>query len=362
MKFTLVFLLSLVCAFNSAAQQLTLETNLNSIVNETSGLVYINNTLITHNDSGNTNTLFDVDTSTGLVTRMVTISNATNTDWEDITEDGTYIYIGDFGNFQGDRTNLKVYRILIADYFNNTTVTADVIDFTYNNQTDFTTRPFANNFDAETLIYFNNKLYIFTKNWEDSRTNIYELSKDIGIQTATLIDNFNSDGLITGGSYNTTSNEVLLCGYGINGAFVVQLNSFNNGLFTNGNIIKTAVTVTANSSLQIEGITGINGTEYYVSGEANGSSLAALYSFNISTLTAQDTSSISVSFYPNPAQNEIILSTSNLTTEFYNLSGQLVKTATTKRIDISNLSSGVYLLKIKRNNKGITRKLLVLSD
>ena len=154
------------------AQQFTLETELEASISETSGLLYINNTLITHNDSATTNQLFDVDTSTGMVTRTVTVTNATNTDWEDLTHDGTYIYIGDFGNYQGHRTNLKVYRILISDYFSSNSVTADVINFSYANQTDFTPSPLATNFDAEGLIHYNNNLYIFSKNWLDGNIRV----------------------------------------------------------------------------------------------------------------------------------------------------------------------------------------------
>ena len=151
MRLILCFNLFLVLSFLGInAQQFTLEISLDATVNETSGLLYINNTLITHNDSANTNQLFDIDTTTGNVTRTVTITNATNVDWEDLTKDDTYIYIGDFGNYEGDRTDLKVYRIAISDYLNNSSVTADVINFSYADQTDFTTSPFATNFDVFT--------------------------------------------------------------------------------------------------------------------------------------------------------------------------------------------------------------------
>ena len=46
--------------FGVSSQQLTLETSLDAALNETSGLLYLNNTLITHNDSANTNQLFDI--------------------------------------------------------------------------------------------------------------------------------------------------------------------------------------------------------------------------------------------------------------------------------------------------------------
>jgi len=72
---------------------------------ESSGAIIFNNRLITHNDSGGENKLFEVDLTTQQVARTVTISNATNIDWEDITQDDTFIYIGDFGNNNGFTKN-----------------------------------------------------------------------------------------------------------------------------------------------------------------------------------------------------------------------------------------------------------------
>src|SRR5690554_1024138 len=80
------------------AQDLELITPVATAVNESSGLIYLNEKLITHNDSGNDAQLFEIDSLTGNVTRTVVINNATITDWEDIAYDDDYIFIGDFGN------------------------------------------------------------------------------------------------------------------------------------------------------------------------------------------------------------------------------------------------------------------------
>ena len=62
-------------------------------VAESSGAIFFNGKLITHNDSGNENRLYEVDTISGAITRTVTITNAENKDWEDIAQDEEYIYI-----------------------------------------------------------------------------------------------------------------------------------------------------------------------------------------------------------------------------------------------------------------------------
>ncbi|WP_426430625.1 T9SS type A sorting domain-containing protein [Winogradskyella sp. HB-48] len=343
------------------AQQFTLETALDTTVNETSGLLYINNTLITHNDSANTNELFDIDIATGNVIRTVTVTNATNIDWEDLAQDGTYIYIGDFGNYQGDRTDLKVYRIAISDYLNNTSVTADVINFSYADQSDFTTSPFATNFDAESLIHYNNTLYVFTRNWLDGNTNVYELPKTPGTHSITMIDNITAGGLVSGATFNTLSNEIIITGFDSNGAFLIELSGFNSGLFSNGGVTKTSIAVPANYSFQIEGIYPINANEYYITAEENGALQSALYSFNTSTLSLDKTELTPFSFYPNPASTEIILSEDNLQTKIYAVTGQLVKTSNKKQIDVSDLNSGIYLITIEDvADKSITRKHLVI--
>lgn len=358
LNFTIFCLLSFI---SISAQQFILETGLDTTVNETSGLLYINNTLITHNDSANTNQLFDIDLSTGNVTRTVTITNTTNVDWEDLTQDDTYIYIGDFGNYEGDRTDLKVYRIGISDYLNNTSVTADVINFSYADQTDFTTSPFATNFDAESLIHYNNSLYVFTRNWLDGNTNIYELPKTPGSHSISMVDSITAGGLVSGATFNTLSNEIIITGFDGNGAFLIELTGFNSGLFSNGTVTKTSIAVPENYSFQIEGICPINAEEYYITAEENGTLQPALYSFNTSTLSVNETELTSISFYPNPAKTHITLSEDNLQTKIYNVTGQLVKASSKKHIDVSDLTSGIYLITIENTNrKNTIRKRLLI--
>ncbi|NNE31831.1 MAG: T9SS type A sorting domain-containing protein [Winogradskyella sp.] len=353
--------LLLLLVLNSSAQDLNLISELDVALNETSGLLYINNTLITHNDSDATNQLFDVNPNTGTVTRTVTISNATNTDWEDITNDDTYIYIGDIGNNAGDRTNLKIYRILIAEYFSSTSVTAEEINYSYNDQTDFSTSPFATNFDAETLIHYNNNLYIFTKNWLDGKTNIYELSKSIGTHSATFIDTIEVGGLTTAGSFNLDSNTVLLCGYGVNGPFVIYLEGFNNSLFSNGTITKTEVSVPTGYSSQIEGLIPVSTTDYYITAEANNPDLQALYGFNISTLKVEEFEDQNIIFYPNPAKRTITINGLYEEVSIYSLKGQFLKSSKISKINISDLAAGVYIIKFQeKESKTIITKQLVI--
>ena len=197
-------------------QNFSLETELNSSVNETSGLLFLDDRIITHNDSGGDNDLYEIDVTSGNILRTVTISNASNADWEDLSADDTYIYVADFGNNSGNRTDLKVYHILQSDLPNSESVTAEVINFSYSDQTDFTPNPgpfFSTNFDAEALIHFNNHLYIFTKQWSNENSSVYLLPKTPGTYSLDPVDSIKAEGLITGGTANSSDNKILLTAY-----------------------------------------------------------------------------------------------------------------------------------------------------
>ncbi|NRD23741.1 T9SS type A sorting domain-containing protein [Winogradskyella litoriviva] len=361
MKIKIFYIIILINILNVNTQQLTLQSNLDSTLSETSGLLYLNNTLISHNDSDATNQLYDIDITTGNITRTVTITNATNTDWEDLTHDDTYIYIGDIGNYTGERTDLKIYRIPIAEYFANTSVTADIINFNYSNQTDYTPSPLATNFDAEALIHYNNNLYIFSKNWIDGKTNIYPLSKTPGTYSITNIDTVESQGLVSGATYNSLDNSILICGYDLDGAFLIELSGFSSGLFSNGNFTKTSVAVPTNYSTQIEGITPINATDYYISAEQNNSNSQGLYYFDISSLEVESFEQNSIGLYPNPAQEFFKINDENCVVSIYTLDGKLIKTSSETEVNISELSTGIYLVQIqnKETHQSITKRLII---
>ena len=216
--------------FLGFSQEFSRLTYLSDDVAETSGLIFFDDRLITHNDSGGMNALYEISSENGNVLRTVEIGNATNVDWEDICHDTEFIYIGDFGNNNGDRKNLRVYKISKTDYLNLESVNAEVIEFSYADQSDFESAPNDTNFDAEALISFGADLFIFTKNWIDRRTNIYKLPKVPGTYEIQRIDEFDPSGLITGGTYNSDSNKVLLTGYSGIRAFLIELSGFSNGI------------------------------------------------------------------------------------------------------------------------------------
>ena len=77
----------------------------------------------------------------------------------------------------------------------------------------------------------------------------------------------------------------------------------------------------------------------------------------------------SIKVYPNPASSVFSISTYGLNIKedlkLYNLNGQLVKTIKNSglmKIDISDLSSGTYIVRLNINNKVISKKLIIQSN
>lgn len=116
---------------------LTKVTSLGQEVAETSGLLNVDGRIFTHNDSGNKAELYELDTVSGAVKRKIVVTNASNNDWEDLSSDDHFIYIGDFGNNRGDRKNLRIYRVSREQLLSSENIQADTINFIYDDQKTF---------------------------------------------------------------------------------------------------------------------------------------------------------------------------------------------------------------------------------
>ncbi len=181
-------------------------------VRESSGLLLYHNLLWTFNDSGGENKLFGLSFS-GEVEREVTVENATNVDWEDIAQDDQNIYIGDFGNNNGVRKDLKIYKIRKNDVDSLDNVVATEIGFSYKEQTEFNHSPLDNSFDCEAITDFDGKLNIFTKDWINETTSVYQIPKTEGEYSVSFTDTFNVNGLVTGADVSGDEKTLAMVGY-----------------------------------------------------------------------------------------------------------------------------------------------------
>lgn len=241
------FLTFLVCIFSSCRKDKTpppfLIITPQPIVEIPEGLSEISGiipqgekNIIAHNDGGHGPYLFDISLKEKMVNRKIKIQNATNFDWEDITQDQQYIYVAESGNNNGDRTDLKILKISKSNFQNQDSVTAEIIEFHYPDQTNFTASD-DHNFDCEGVLSFGDQLFLFSKNRKDAKTKWYTLPKTAGNHEATLQKEFDVEGLITGADINEDKNVIALLGYTISiGSFKPFVWLFYD--FEDGNIFE----------------------------------------------------------------------------------------------------------------------------
>jgi hypothetical protein len=190
-------------------------------IKEISGIIYINGKLYGIEDSGNEPAIFEIDSTNGAIIRKITLEGITNTDWEDLTQDENYIYIGDFGNNNGNRQDLKFYQIPKTYVTGGLeTIPASVIktiNFSYINQEDFCPGGCTENtmFDCEAVFYDNGKLHLFTKNWVTNYTVHYTVPAipSETKYTAEKLDSLNTEGFLTTSATMLNDKIIALIGY-----------------------------------------------------------------------------------------------------------------------------------------------------
>jgi hypothetical protein len=136
----------------------------------------------------------------------------TNNDWEDLAEDSSNWYIGDFGNNKNLRQNLSVY-ILRKPGFNGP---FSQITFHYPDQKQFPPSPSNWNFDCEAFFHYRDSLYLFSKNLShpnDGYTKIYQVPDQPGNYVARLVDSFFLNEPVTSADISEDGKTMVLLTY-----------------------------------------------------------------------------------------------------------------------------------------------------
>ncbi len=157
-------LLSGVFAVLLAAGSVERKGHLPDELKEVSGWVFVNDTtLIAHNDGGNESILYVLNLD-GSIRHQTKLSGIDNVDFEDITSDGkNWLYLGDFGNNNNDRTDLAVYKLNIQEVLTREAVTGKAIRFSYAEQKTYPAAEKERYYDAEAMAYYNDSIWIYTK-------------------------------------------------------------------------------------------------------------------------------------------------------------------------------------------------------
>lgn len=379
MKIVFSFFLLIISILVNAQYNISEKFILPDEVEETSGLIFFNNHLITHNDSGGLAELYEIDTISGSITRTVTIQNASNVDWEDICQDQNYIYIGDFGNNNGDRTDLSIYRISKYDYEHYSTVIADTISYSYAEQVDFTAQHNATNWDAEALVSIGDQLLIFSKNWEDNHVNIYPVPKNPGTYTTSSQSVYNVQGMITGADQIGDS-LIVLVGYdsGLHSCIVTirDIDLDNLDLFGSSSVTQYNEIVSAGN--QLEGIcfVSVNNSDYrlFLSNERFSFSTLVwdaklrVLELDKTVLSIQNIKDDNLVVYPNPSNGKVnfTFNEQNFSRKkiyVYNSSGielsELMNPSQNFVLDFSKYGKGIYEVVIQNSTTIITRRIII---
>ena len=351
------------CIYNEVSATVNTSIILNQSVLETSGLIDWNNFFYTHNDNTDT-TIYKLNKISGAIVQSLPLNTVQNIDWEEISQDESYIYIGDFGNnATGNRTNLKIYKVRKSTI--ETVPEIETINFNYSNQTDFTTQT-ANqtDFDCEAFVVTANEILLFTKQWVSGNTTIYSLPKTSGTHTANYLTTINVAGLITGATLKEDSRLISLCGYDtVLQPFIYLIYDYIGTNFTIANKRKIAVPLPYH---QIEAIATNNGLDYNLTNESlvqppifnipqklHQLSLAPYLSnyLNSLSLNSIQLPNENAILYPNPSENEINFSKFDLTNNEYQITdfnGKIIRTGKiyNNKISTADLEKGIYLLKI----------------
>lgn len=263
------------------------KATLPDVVHEVSGMICFDGKLYGHNDSGGQPAIYEMDTITGAITKTITLQGATNVDWEDITQDDSYVYVGDMGNnVSGNRTDLKIYRFPKQDIRNikSALVTIpspdiEVLNFRYEDQTDFSpSPPNATRYDCEAMVYDNGKIHLFTKNWIGNYTVHYVINAAPlpGVQVAARKDSMNTGGVLITSATRIDYETTALLGYQVTGIpsgflWVVSGYADMNEIFTSGNKRKInlgAIVDGINTGIgQVEGIALADRERVFISNE-----------------------------------------------------------------------------------------------
>jgi hypothetical protein len=228
-----------------------------SIANESSGLARngTHHSLWTHNDSGGKPELYEIDYQGKLISTLK-VPNVRNVDWEDLSQSPEgRLFIGDMGNNANRRQDLTIYLVSPE---NNTT--PDSIKFRYADQRAFPPSADSLNFDCEAFFYYDNNLYLFSKN--RSKTNhfvkMYELPARPGNYTIPVRDSIYINTQVTAADINPSGTTFALLTYG-----KILLFSIENGQIDFGHpqeCIKIA-------KMQEEAIVFVNDTDLVMTNE-----------------------------------------------------------------------------------------------
>ena len=246
---------------------LTIEGSINNSLEEVSAIETVpnNNLLWVIEDAGNDNHLYALN-KRGKIIRDITITNATNEDWEDLAMDNMgNIYIGDFGNNNKKRTDYTIYKVNRED-LNRGSASAEIIQFKLPKEK----KPK----DFEAFFVLNKMFYLFTKTHK--KLSVFSVPNTIGKHEATFLTKHKFTGKenkITAADISNDGQSILLLAHD----GVWHLTNFSGTDFFSGSITKKEF----RHNSQKEGICFFTKELIMITDERNGYEGGNIYSFSL---------------------------------------------------------------------------------
>lgn len=347
-----------------------------TLLNGSSGLMFFDEMLFTHNDHDD-QSLFQIDSTDGHIIEQLYFSGIPFQDVEDCDHDSLYVYLGDTGNNSfGNRTDLHFLRILKSSLQSDNPI-IDTLWFSYVDQVDFSSCPDnTTDFDCEAFIVVGDSIYLFTKQWITQHTALYAMPKTPGTHVAQRKSEFAVNGLVTSACYIPENQQIVLCGYStIMQPFVVLLYDYHGTDFFSGNKRKISLNL---SFHQVEAIAHRGAYHFYLTNEyisQFGVSLAAkFHKLDLSAYLmpidpdglSENKESLSFEMYPNPTKDLLYFSGLQMVSgsyEIFNEMGQLMQSGQWEQglteICLPSLPGGIYYLRVNSDGKSGTKRFIV---
>ncbi|MBQ0908116.1 SdiA-regulated domain-containing protein [Flavobacterium sp. F-328] len=238
-------------------------------------------------DSGNPNKIYGLDKN-GSIAKTCEITNATNTDWEDITQDKEgNIYIGDFGNNDNERKDLVIYKVDHSSLTDGEANAAYEIAFYYPEQKEFPPSKKELLYDVEGFFEHEGYFYLFTKNRSknfDGTSLLYQVPNKAGTHAAVLLgslktcDSYNHCA-ITSATISPDGAKVALLTHDK----LILLEGYSNGNFLKG----TQTTLELGHFSQKESAVFIDNETILIADEKAGSDGGKLYKTSLKNLKSK---------------------------------------------------------------------------
>ena len=258
---------------NIGAQDIISRIELPRYINETSGLEFYNDYLVTHNDSGNDPVIYYIDKKGHFLFKR-SFDSLINNDWEDLTADKDFLYIADIGNNFDTRKNLQIVKAPIDPTINKT----EFINFYYPEQSEFEFR-LSSMYDAEGLISIDDYLLIFTKNRAKEISDIYKIPKMPGNHIAEKIGSLDCRSIVTGADYNKDLKLLVLTAtVSFEEYYILKLENFDPKKPINYQIDMYEIPL---EKTQIEAIKIIDKNTFWVTSEAETFGSPMMYKLKI---------------------------------------------------------------------------------